>query len=163
MTKKQAKNTARTTSPTKPSLEKSESKTKAQNTLAHHVSQSFAGPLPPPDVLAKYDELHPGLAERIVGMAEREQGHRHQCELGALNQELRNHEARNREAFRGQLFGFLIGSIAIVAGSNTAALGAQWPGGFIGGGGVIGLVAVFILGRRNPERKHPATKKAAKT
>jgi uncharacterized membrane protein len=132
-----------------------EASTASQKTIAHQrVAQSFSGPLPPPEVLARYDKLHPGFAERILTMAEREQDHRHQCERGALSQEIRNHEARNQEAFRGQLFGLTIGSLAIISGSITAALGAQWPGGFIGGGGVIGLVAVFILGHRKQSNEH---------
>jgi len=43
-------------------------------------AESFRGPLPPPRYLAQYDKVIPGLAERIVRMAEAEQGHRHHCE-----------------------------------------------------------------------------------
>lgn len=34
---------------------------------------AFSGPLPPPEALAEYEKVCPGLAERIVVMAEREQ------------------------------------------------------------------------------------------
>jgi uncharacterized membrane protein len=37
---------------------------------------SFSGPLPPPELLRKYDDLHPGLAERIIVMAEKEAEHK---------------------------------------------------------------------------------------
>ena len=40
------------------------------------------------------------------------------------------------------------GMTAIISGALTAYHGSQWAGGFIGGGGVIGLVSVFVLGRR---------------
>jgi hypothetical protein len=48
---------------------------------------SFRGPIPPPSVLAGYNEVEPGFAERIVAMAEKEQSHRHDQENKALNQE----------------------------------------------------------------------------
>ena len=50
--------------------------------------------------------------------------------------------------YRGQIFGLIIGMTAIISGALTAYFGSQWAGGFIGGGGVIGLVSVFVLGRR---------------
>lgn len=55
--------------------------------------------------------------------------------------------ATAKEARLGQIFGFLIGTISIVAGSVTAIMGAPWPGGFIGTAGVVGLVYVFVKGR----------------
>ena len=42
--------------------------------------QQWSGPLPAPESLAKYDNIIPGSAERILVMAEKEQNHRHQTE-----------------------------------------------------------------------------------
>ncbi len=50
--------------------------------------------------------------------------------------------------YLGQIFGLIIGMTAIISGALTAYYGSEWAGGFIGGGGVIGLVSVFVLGRR---------------
>jgi uncharacterized membrane protein len=45
------------------------------------VAQSrFSGPLPHPDHLARYNEILPDAAERILAMAEKEQDHRHNLE-----------------------------------------------------------------------------------
>jgi uncharacterized membrane protein len=41
-----------------------------------HQSVSFSGPLPPPALLAKYNEVIPNGAERIMAMAERQSAHR---------------------------------------------------------------------------------------
>lgn len=41
-----------------------------------HQSQSFSGPLPSPDALAKYEQVIRGAAERIIAMAERQANHR---------------------------------------------------------------------------------------
>jgi uncharacterized membrane protein len=45
---------------------------------------SFTGPLPPPEVLAKYNETVPGLAERIICMAEQQAKHRQQIETTVI-------------------------------------------------------------------------------
>lgn len=37
------------------------------------VEAHFKGPLPPPNILSQYDRVFPGLGDRIVTMAEREQ------------------------------------------------------------------------------------------
>ena len=52
-------------------------------------------------------------------------------EFQAYSSHLREME---RKALQAQIF--------------VAYHGSQWAGGFIGGGGVIGLVSVFVLGRR---------------
>ncbi len=118
--------------------------------------EHFQGPIPSPDALQRYESLLPGAAERIVSMAEKEQTHRHNCETQALQQEIENHQARNTEIRRGQWFGFLIGLSAILSGTLLAYTGHPWPGSFIGTGGVIGLVAVFVFGHRSskaPEKR----------
>lgn len=40
------------------------------------TAERFAGPLPHPDILERYDKIVPGLAERIVKMAEGQSQHR---------------------------------------------------------------------------------------
>ncbi len=37
------------------------------------ISETFSGPLPPPDDFAKYENVLPGAADRIIAMAEKEQ------------------------------------------------------------------------------------------
>lgn len=44
------------------------------------ASASFSGPLPPPETLERYNQTLPGLAERIIVMAESQ--HSHRLELG---------------------------------------------------------------------------------
>ena len=120
-----------------------------------HQIQAFFGPLPPPDVLERYEQLAPGFAERILAMAENEQKHRHQRETEALQQEIANHQARNKEVKRGQWFGFTIGLTALSIGAWLTKSGNPWPGGFIGTGGVIGLVAVFLFSHK--QQKTPTS------
>ena len=113
-------------------------------------ASAFSGPLPPPEILKEYNEVAPGLAERIVAMAEKEAAHRHTIDHKALDADISEQNKMFSEARLGQLCGLIIGLAAITAGAYTAISGAQWPGGIIGGGGVIGLVSVFIYGRKQP-------------
>lgn len=110
------------------------------------------GPLPPPETLADYERVAPGFAERIFTLAEQEAEHRRDLlrqdaeHRRAL--ETRQLDIGGRELLRGQLFGLLIGLAAIGGGVYTSVVGQPWAGGFIGTAGVVGLVSVFVLGRR---------------
>ncbi len=110
------------------------------------VTKQFSGPVPPPSILEQYDQVVPGSAERIIAMAEREMDHRRDVELKIISKEY-------TEAGRGQIFALTIGTIAIIAAGFISVTGAQWTASVIGGGGVIGLVSVFILGRRDSWRR----------
>ena len=105
----------------------------------------FKGPLPPPSILKQYNTIDPTFADRIVKMAESEQEHR-------KNMDIRSLEGQFRERRIGQVFGLIIGTIAIVGGVVASLSGAEISGGFIGFGGVIGLVAVFVIGRRTKKK-----------
>lgn len=48
--------------------------------VSYEEVTAFQGPLPSPDVLAGFEKVLSGSAERIIQMAEKEQAHRHQEE-----------------------------------------------------------------------------------
>lgn len=56
-------------------------------------------------------------------------------------------DARISIARLGQIFGLIIGLAALLAGTFCAYHEQQIAGSFIGAGGVVGLVSVFVLGR----------------
>ncbi len=120
-----------------------------QQQVKTSIVAQYSGPLPPPESLASYDEISPGFANRIIAMAESEMDHRHELEKRALTGDI-------WEARIGQFFGFLIGMGTVIAGTITAINGAQWAGGFIGTTGVIGLVSVFIYGRKKQQNVEPS-------
>lgn len=117
-------------------------------TVIQHAS--FSGPLPPPQILADYERIKPGFAERIVALAEGEAAHRRARETRALETEIEMGKTQLREIFLGQVLAFVIGMTALVGGIYLAAHGAETAGGFIGTGGVVGLVTAFIQGRKRP-------------
>jgi uncharacterized membrane protein len=98
------------------------------------------GILPPPEILQAYEAIVHGSAERLLDVFEKLSVHRRSLETRAQ-------EAQIADTRRGQIFGLVIGLAAIVSGSLTAIFGSPLAGGFIGGGGVIGLVSVFVLGQ----------------
>jgi len=77
--------------------------------------QYFAGPLPPPQVLEGYNQAVPGLADRIVTMAEDEGRHRRE-------KERRHQEHDSKVELRGQIFGFSIAICSFVIAGILIAL-----------------------------------------
>ena len=113
-----------------------------QEVTVQREEHLFSGPLPAPEVLRGYDEILSGAAERIIRMAEKEQTNAHEAGLLAL-----------RESATGNRRGQIIGGIVALAALGTAAFlgyhGHSAAAGIVGGTTVVGLVTVFVTGRRN--------------
>ena len=113
-----------------------------QEVTVQHEQHLISGPLPAPDILRGYDEILPGAGERIIRMAEKEQTHTHEAGLLAL-----------RETAAGNRRGQILGGIVAVAALGTAAFlgyhGHSVAAGIVGGTTVVGLVTVFVTGRRH--------------
>lgn len=116
----------------------------------------FAGPIPPPTVLRQYNEITPGLAERILQMAERNQGHRIELDLRMLNAEIEDAKEARRIQRRGQICGLVIALTTVVSGAIVAWHGQQWAGSFIGVAGLTGLVTVFVKTHQPPSQEGKA-------
>lgn len=107
-------------------------------------SELFQGPIPPPAILREYDQVHPGLADRIVSMAENQSRHRQEIEKGVIS-------TRNRNEARGQTYAFIL-AIAVILGSiwlissgrSTEGLAAIITE-------IVALAGVFIYGRKKQE------------
>lgn len=112
-----------------------------QEVTVQREEHLFSGPLPAPDVLRGYDDILPSAAERIIRMAEKEQTNTHETGLLAL-----------RETASGNRRGQIIGGIVAVAALGRAAFlgyhGHSIAAGTVGGTTVVGLVTVFVIGRR---------------
>ncbi|WP_304455681.1 DUF2335 domain-containing protein [Nocardiopsis sp. YSL2] len=105
-----------------------------------------SGPLPQPSILREYDEILPGLADRIVSMAESEQKHRHRID-----------EVDSRMPFeiakRGQRYGMTsvilvisLSAILVFLGHPTAAVG-------LASAVLVALAAVFVTGQFSSRKK----------
>jgi uncharacterized membrane protein len=111
---------------------------KKQKTSANiSVQQSYSGPIPDPHSLAQYEQVQPGLAERIIRMAEQEVEHRHRQEDMLIKNTI-------KMATVGIIFSFVsvilfCGLIlcAIIRGMDMATLG-------IAIGAIASVAGVFI-------------------
>lgn len=104
------------------------------------IIESHRGWLPPPKMLAQYNAVLPGLAERIVAMPEREQAHRHIF----LDSE---YERQFKLRQRGQTLA-MAGMVIIMAFSVFLALSghAEWAAKVVIGT-LVGIVGIFVTGR----------------
>ena len=111
------------------------------------------GPLPPPDILAQYERVHPGLSERIVAMAETQSRHRQELEGLSARTVSDDVTAFRAERKRGQIIGAIVVMVAVCA---AAAVGIGGQGAWanaacaaIGGIPLAGLVLVFMTGKKD--------------
>lgn len=105
------------------------------------ITQSeFSGPLPAPEHLLAYDKIVPGAAERILQMAENEARHRHSLEATAVQETV-------AERRRGQWMGFIIALLGLGSAVIAALHGDTVTASTIGGTTLVGIVAVFVVGR----------------
>jgi uncharacterized membrane protein len=80
--------------------------------------------LPSPEVLESYDYVVEGSAERIIGMFEREQKHRHDWEARALRVHMVS-------SILGQILGFLIAMAIFISASLIGIYGDKTLGATI--------------------------------
>lgn len=112
------------------------------------ISQTIEGPLPPPQMLAEYERVHPGLSQVIVESFQNETAHRHALEKQAMDVEEYMARSFVTERRRGQHYGLFI-AILIVGGAITLGLNGQgWAATVMGGVGFASIVGAFVVGRR---------------
>lgn len=109
----------------------------AAQVVSMMIAQSHSGPLPPAREFANYDRALPGAAERILSMAEKEQGHRHGIEKDVVSREIGFKTSGQLYAFLGLLV--MLGSVLAMALMGHAAAGAS-----LGSAVIVGVVAVFL-------------------
>lgn len=104
------------------------------------VSAEYRGPLPPPQMLAEYDQILPGAADRIISIWEREAVHRHgmQTEGQAL---------LGREVNRGQLFTFITSLVILGVGGYIAIAGNNITGFGLMVFYLAGLAGLYVYGK----------------
>lgn len=128
-----------------------ESRKLLQISRQQEVTQSFSGPLPPPVVLREYNDIIPGLADRIVAQAEQQTEHRIRLEAKVINADI-------LKSWAGLVCGLVVSLTCIGSGVICILHGHDWAGATIATGAVVGLVSTFIYG--TTARKAERTEKA---
>lgn len=105
------------------------------------TASTFSGPLPPPSILGEYNEIISNGAERIMKMAENQSSHRIEIEKHAIKEEI--NQSRN-----GQVFGFILAILGMLIAFGLAFLGHDTVAGIFGTTTIVGLVTIFVIGKR---------------
>lgn len=117
-----------------------------QCAIVHQSQRSvFQGPLPPPEIFAKYDSILPGAAERILAMAEKEQNHR-------INSDEKIIKGQIKQFSIGQILGFILCILALLLSGFFAFLKMAVLAGSTLTVTIVSLAVIFVL-RQKPDTK----------
>ena len=109
-------------------------------------SVSFSGPLPPPGLLARYNDVIPNGAERIMAMAERQSAHRESLEAKVV-------EGNVASQARGSNYAFIICLTTIVGGFVMIGMGKSIYGISAVIGSLATLAGVFVFAKRGQKKE----------
>lgn len=104
------------------------------------MMESHSGWLPSPKVLHQYEEILPGLAERIVALPEREQAHRHKVVEAAFDKD-------SSLKARGQAFALVSLVLLVSLAFYLAWLGDIAWAARVAIFGIAGVVGIFVTGK----------------
>ena len=109
--------------------------------------EHYSGPLPHPDMLAKYDALAPGSAATIIARMEKQSDHRMEMEKLVVVAEI-------RRSYAGLVAGLVVSLSVIGAGVYAIFRGNGAAGTAMIGTVLAGVVVAFVVGtvRRSKER-----------
>lgn len=111
----------------------------------------YSGPLPPPEALAKYEQIFPGSADRIIRMAEQQATHRQGMEKVVVGSNAITQKW-------GLACAFVIAMSAIWGGIWLSLKGMSGVGLTAIIGALAALVGVFVYGKS--EQKKELSKKS---
>ncbi len=119
--------------------------------ITQEITTEYRGPYPPPVLLAEYDAVLPGAAERIIAMAEKQIAHRIELETTVI-------KGDSRRSWWGLVLGFVTTLVISGVGLTVALKVSPTAGATIITGTVVALAGVFVYGSwsRRGEREHKA-------
>lgn len=111
----------------------------------------YSGPIPDPDTLAKYEQIHPGITEKIVAMAEADQA----ANIKGMHKDLEIKQelvSTDRIMAKTEMYGLFIsgGVISLLIASSTFLILNGYPTqGLVGTiTSAAALLASFLARRR---------------
>jgi uncharacterized membrane protein len=110
------------------------------------MRESFSGPLPPPEVLDRYNQILPGAAERIIVMAESQHAHR----LGLEKHVIHSNVSAQR---LGTILGFVVAMTVIIGGTWLVHDGKSGQGLAAILSALAVLVGTFIYSKHEQQKE----------
>jgi len=120
----------------------------AQITTAYQ-REYFSGPVPPPSLLARYNDVVPNGAERILGMAERQSKHRELLEAQVVAANIQGQS-------RGSLYAFIIALVTILGGMFLIYTGKNASGLTAIIASLVGLTSIFAYSKHQQGKERAA-------
>jgi uncharacterized membrane protein len=114
---------------------------------------SFSGPMPPPDLVAQYEEILPGAASFFFAALERQTAHRHSIEARVIDANISNEKI-------GMWLAFSLAFLMIACGTFLIYADKDPQGLALIGGTLVTLCGVFVYSR-SQERKELKEKEPA--
>ena len=119
------------------------SERKQHNVILAARRFEFHGPIPPPDTLAKYQNIDPEIPRQIMAMARDRQHY-------VQNANTRDQETRNTLRQRGQWLSFIVAIVSLLGGIGLGAwfvaIGHIWPGMVLSVVSLINTALIFVKG-----------------
>ena len=109
------------------------------------VQSTWVGPIPPPSILQGYSEVLKNGGERVFALTEDQSKHRREMESKIV-------KANISDVKRGQIFAFILAFIMLGLVTLFTFFGYSAIAGIFGTTTIVGLVAVFIVGRKGSKK-----------
>jgi uncharacterized membrane protein len=118
------------------------------------LATAYSGPLPPPELIERYDAIVPGMGSRLLSDFEAEQRHRRDWEISVLQSRNDTTQRESDRIARGQLFGLIIGLVLVLCGAAVAITGIVydsktgiWFGSLLSGGMTLAIITSFLANK----------------
>jgi uncharacterized membrane protein len=122
---------------------------KSRESVELSLSYMFSGPCPPPAMLKAYDEVIPGLGDRLVRQFESQTVHRQKMERDTFEMERAERREVLAQSRLGLWLGFAVVVVVFVLVGVALALGQPIVGGVLGVADLAVLAGVFVYGSRS--------------
>jgi uncharacterized membrane protein len=121
---------------------------KVRQQTAHAILATIsASPLPHPGHMAAYENLLPGVTDRLLKMAEMEQAHRHGLDNNEVNANYNLQSEELNIIKRGQIYAFVFGILFMGVATFLFYVGNAVGGGFMSISGLVAIITAFL---KNP-------------
>lgn len=130
-------------------------KTSVIATRQEVLMSAYSGPIPPPEILEKYENLAPGTAEKLINQTLRQSEHR-------MNIENKVIDSKISDSKLGIILGFILGLVALIGSFYLISIGKD-----IVGVGVLIIsigsgVANFIYATKSNREERKEKRKESK-
>lgn len=115
-------------------------------------SSVFIGPLPPPDILAAYEDAIPGLGGKIVDTFQQQVTHR-------INMEQERNRADIHIDHVAPKYALSAVAMSLVSVTTICIYGHPWAAAIVGGLEIGGIIGLFLRGSRKHKQLEGRTDK----